>query len=83
MIAQHLPVRVERPTDLEARVAMQIAASMAGWAFSIASVGLVHGISHSLGAVSRVPHGTANGVMLPHVMRYNAGAAGPKLAQVG
>jgi alcohol dehydrogenase class IV len=82
MIAEHLPVCIERPTDLEARVNMQIAASMAGWAFSIASVGLVHGISHSLGAVARVPHGTANGIMLPHVMRFNVEAAGPKLAQV-
>jgi aldehyde dehydrogenase (NAD+) len=82
MIAEHLPVCIERPTDLEARVNMQIAASMAGWAFSIASVGLVHGISHSLGAVARVPHGTANGIMLPHVMRYNVEAAGPKLALV-
>lgn len=80
MIAQYLPISVEKPQDLEARAQMQIASSMAGWAFGIAGVGLVHGMSHSLGARVGVPHGTANGIILPHVMRFNAGAAAGKLA---
>jgi aldehyde dehydrogenase (NAD+) len=82
MIAQYLPLCIERPLDLEARVQMQIASTMAGWAFSVAGVGLVHGMSHSLGARVGVPHGTANGILLPHVMRYNAPVAAGKLAQV-
>ena len=56
------------------------ASTMAGWAFSVAGVGLVHGMSHSLGAHVGVPHGTANGILLPHVMRFNAAAAAAKLA---
>jgi alcohol dehydrogenase class IV len=82
MIAETLPVVVEKPQDLEARVQMQLASTMAGWAFNVAGVGLVHGMSHALGARHRVPHGTANGILLPHVMRYNADAAAPKLALV-
>jgi alcohol dehydrogenase class IV len=82
MIVEHLPACIERPTDLEARVQMQMASSMAGWAFSVAGVGLVHGMSHAVGARCGVPHGTGNGILLPHVMRYNASAAGPKLALV-
>jgi alcohol dehydrogenase class IV len=82
MIAEHLPAVIERPADLEARVQMQLASTMAGWAFSVAGVGLVHGLSHALGARHHVPHGTANGILLPHVMRFNVEAAGPKLAQV-
>jgi aldehyde dehydrogenase (NAD+) len=82
MIAEFLPAVIERPGELEARVQMQLAASMAGWAFSIAGVGLVHGMSHALGARHGVPHGTANGILLPHVMRFNTEAAGAKLAQV-
>jgi alcohol dehydrogenase class IV len=39
-------------------------------------------MSHALGARHRVPHGTANGVLLPHVMRFNAEAAAGKLALV-
>jgi aldehyde dehydrogenase (NAD+) len=82
LIALHLPACIERPLDLEARVQMQLASTMAGWAFSVAGVGLVHGMSHALGARHRVPHGTANGILLPHVMRFNADAAGAKLAAV-
>ena len=61
---------------------MQLASTMAGWAFSVAGVGLVHGMSHALGARHRVPHGTANGILLPHVMRFNAEVAAAKLALV-
>ena len=50
---------------------MQIAALLAGWAFSNAMVGLAHAMAHSLGAVCRIPHGLANGILLPHVMRFN------------
>jgi acyl-CoA reductase-like NAD-dependent aldehyde dehydrogenase/alcohol dehydrogenase class IV len=82
IIAEHLPVCVDKPGDLEARVQMQLASTMAGWAFGIAGVGLVHGMSHALGARHRVPHGTANGVLLPHVMRFNTEAAAGKLALV-
>ena len=44
---------------------------MAGWAFGNAMVGLTHAMAHSLGAVARVPHGIANGILLPHVMAFN------------
>jgi aldehyde dehydrogenase (NAD+) len=82
IISEYLPLCIERPLDLEARVQMQMASSMAGWAFSVAGVGLVHGMSHALGARVRVPHGTANGILLPHVMRFNASVAAAKLALV-
>jgi aldehyde dehydrogenase (NAD+) len=82
MIHQTLPGVIDAPDDLEARVQMQLASTMAGWAFNVAGVGLVHGMSHALGARCGVPHGTANGILLPHVMRFNAPAAGPKLAAV-
>lgn len=59
--------------DLEARTHMQNAANIAGLAFSNASVGLVHALSHATGAVFKVPHGALNGVFLPAVLRFNAG----------
>ena len=71
LIVKHLPLAVSNGGDLAARGQMQIAALLAGWAFSNAMVGLVHAMAHSLGAVCRVPHGLANGILLPHVMRYN------------
>lgn len=71
LIARYLPQAVQNGGDLTARGQMQIAALLAGWAFSNAMVGLVHAMAHSLGAVCRVPHGLANGILLPYVMAYN------------
>jgi len=72
LIVRYLPTAVENGGDLVARGQMQIAALLAGWAFSNSMVGLVHAMAHSLGAVCRIPHGLANGILLPHVMRYNS-----------
>ena len=71
LIVKFLPICVEHGRDLAARGQMQIAALLAGWAFSNAMVGLAHAMAHSLGAVCRIPHGLANGILLPHVMRFN------------
>jgi acetaldehyde dehydrogenase/alcohol dehydrogenase len=59
--------------DFEARGHMQNAANIAGLAFSNASVGLTHALSHATGAVFQVPHGALNGIFLPAVLRFNAG----------
>ena len=71
LIYRYLPVCTENGEDLAARGQVQLAATMAGWAFGNAMVGLVHAMAHSLGAVARVPHGIANGILLPHVMAFN------------
>lgn len=71
LIVNHLPQAVANGSDLGARGQMQVAALLAGWAFSNAMVGLVHAMAHSLGAVCRIPHGLANALILPQVMRYN------------
>jgi acyl-CoA reductase-like NAD-dependent aldehyde dehydrogenase/alcohol dehydrogenase class IV len=72
LICEHLPRAVREGSDLAARSAMQSAATLAGWAISSAGVGLVHGMSHTLGARYGVPHGVGNGILLPFVMRFNA-----------
>ncbi len=71
LINSYLPRAVENGSDMVARGQMQIAALIAGWAFSNAMVGLVHAMAHSLGAICRTPHGLANAILLPYVMRYN------------
>ncbi|MDR1430603.1 MAG: iron-containing alcohol dehydrogenase, partial [Propionibacteriaceae bacterium] len=52
---------------------MMIAATMAGLAFHNSSLGLVHGIAHTLGAEFHLPHGLANSITLPWVIAFNAG----------
>jgi alcohol dehydrogenase class IV len=71
MIMEHLPTCVEKGDDLVARGQQQIAATMAGIAFSNAQVGLVHAMAHCVGALFKVPHGMANSILLPYVMQFN------------
>ena len=61
------------PDDLEARQEMHHASCLAGRAFSNAGLGLNHGMAHTLGAHFHIPHGRANGILLPYVMAFNAG----------
>jgi acetaldehyde dehydrogenase/alcohol dehydrogenase len=57
--------------DPEAREKMHNAGTIAGMAFGSAFLGIVHAMSHTLGATFHVAHGRTNAVLLPHVIRYN------------
>ena len=50
---------------------MLLASTMAGMAFSNTMTGAVHALAHALGGRYGIPHGLANGMMLPHVMAFN------------
>jgi acyl-CoA reductase-like NAD-dependent aldehyde dehydrogenase/alcohol dehydrogenase class IV len=80
LIRENLPRVMANPNDEKARNQLQIAATMAGWAFTIAQVGLAHAMAHTLGILYNVPHGAACGIVLPAVMRFNVDFAADKLA---
>jgi len=82
MINKNLPLVAADGKNEKARLNMQIAATMAGWAFTVAQVGLAHAMAHTVGALHHVPHGVACGIVLPKVMRYNVDYAVEKLALV-
>jgi aldehyde dehydrogenase (NAD+) len=82
LIAENLPLAVADGRNEKARLHMQVAATMAGWAFTIAQVGLVHSMAHTLGILRSIPHGAACGILLPKVMRFNVEFAAEKLALV-
>ena len=71
MIARHLPVAVEHPSDATAREGMALAQYIAGMAFSNVGLGLVHGMAHPMGSLFDIPHGVANALLLPTIMEFN------------
>lgn len=81
-IAAHaLETAVKEPRDLAARSDMMMASMMGAIAFQ-KDLGAVHSCAHALGTVVDMHHGLANGIMIDHVMRFNADAAGAKMSEL-
>ena len=70
LIFKYLPAAVNEK-DEEAINKMGLAQYIAGMGFSNVGLGIVHSMAHQLGAVYDTPHGLANAILLPTVMRFN------------
>lgn len=70
MIFKYLPLAVNEK-DPVAVEKMGMAQYIAGMGFSNVGLGIVHSMAHQLGAVYDTPHGIANAMLLPTVMRFN------------
>ena len=68
---------LKKPNDLEARGAMQMGAFLAGTAIENSMLGVCHSCANPLTAHYGITHGLAIGIMLPHVIRFNASSVGP------
>lgn len=82
MIYRNLPVAYADGENLAAREQMALASAYAGMAFTRANVGNVHAIAHQLGGRYHTPHGLANAIMLPPVLRFSSAAIEPRLAEL-
>ena len=69
LIFAYLPRACRDGTDLDARRAMLRASYLAGLSFTRSYVGYCHAVAHSLGGRYDTPHGLANSVLLPYVLR--------------
>jgi alcohol dehydrogenase class IV len=74
LVCRHLRATMTDPTEQHARSKMAQASLQAGLAFTNAILGATHAMSHQVGGLLDAPHGVVNGVLLPHVIRYNARA---------
>jgi alcohol dehydrogenase len=83
LVAKHLVRAYENPNDYEARDAMAMAAMLAGMAFSNSGVALVHALEYPIGTLTHCSHGEGNGLLLPHVMRYNLPQCSEAMAKIG
>jgi len=81
-VAQWLPRVMAEPSDLEARLGMSMAAYYGGVAINQVNVGAVHAIAHQLGAFYHLPHGVANAMVLPHVLRVFGDSAKARLEEL-
>ena len=83
---QLLEVNLEKvlanPHDLEARGAMQVGAFLAGTAIENSMLGVCHSCANPLTAHYGITHGLAIGIMLPHVIRFNARVVAPLYAEL-
>ena len=70
LIARWLPVAVAQPTNINARGGMHVGSCLAGIAF-LKGLGLVHAISHMVGAEFNTHHGNTNAILLPVILRFN------------
>jgi alcohol dehydrogenase class IV len=82
LVGRFLRRAVSNGQDLEAREGMALAGTLGGLAFSNAGVAVVHALEYPLGGAVHCSHGAGNGLLLPHVMRYNVPACPQVFAKI-
>ena len=83
MVFEYLPASFKG--DMAAREQMHYAQCLAGQAFTNALLGIVHSMAHKTGAAfstGHVPHGCANAIYLPYVIKFNAKNAEARYADI-
>jgi alcohol dehydrogenase len=82
LLVPNLVTACRNGRDRNAREAMLLGAMLAGQAFANAPVAAVHALAYPIGGIFHVPHGHSNALVLPHVLRFNLGAAAPLYAEL-
>ena len=83
LIYRYLPLAYSDGDNKEARESMSLAAYYAGMAINQVNVGNVHAIAHQLGGRYGIPHGIANAMVLPHVLKFCSDETEEALAELG
>lgn len=83
LVSENLVDAVSNPLDMKYRNNMMMGSLLAGLAFSNASLGLVHGMAHSLGGLSDLAHGICNAILLEFVVDFNFESAPERYRDIG
>ncbi len=82
LISRHLPRVMAAPEDRDGRLALAVAATVAGMAFGNSLTGMVHTMGHAVGVVCNVPHGNCMAMLLPYGLEYNQHKNGHLTAEI-
>ncbi len=82
LISQNIRTAFNSGSDIKARENMLLGSLMAGIAFANAGVTAVHAFAYPLGGMFHVPHGMANSLMLPVIIKFNAPAMKDRFGHV-
>jgi alcohol dehydrogenase len=82
LLSRGFPRVLEDPMDLSGRSQMQLGAAFAGMAIEASMLGAAHALANPLTAYLNVPHGQAVGMMMPHVIRFNASFVGGRYGEL-
>ena len=72
LVFDNLENAYNNPEDVTLRQKMHDAAFLGGYAFANSWLGIAHSLAHQVGGMLGIPHGRANAIVLPNVVRYNA-----------
>ncbi len=72
LIVEYLPKCCQELDNAYFREVLHNASTMAGMAFDIAGLGLNHAIAHQIGSIFHIPHGLANGMLIPEIIEFNS-----------
>jgi len=82
LLAENLPKMVAEPDNAEVRCELMIAAILCGQGTDHASPGVAAALGHSLGLRVEIDNGVANGILLPHTLRFNAPVTSGRLRAI-
>lgn len=82
LLGANIETAVSDGSNIDARGAMLLGSMLAGQAFANSPVAAVHALAYPIGGTFHVPHGLSNALVLPHVLRFNAPAAGQFYADI-
>ena len=83
LLGANIETAVHNGMNEDARGAMLLGSMLAGQAFANSPVAAVHALAYPIGGMFHVPHGLSNALVLPHVLRFNAGDAKAAIIYAG